>query len=68
MKDAINLWDRLVAVLRHDPKDQASIAKDIGISLTAYKCFIHGQRASHFKTLAKIEMYVFKKEKELNGI
>jgi DNA-binding XRE family transcriptional regulator len=62
------LWDRLVSVLRQDPKTQADMAKEIDISLTAYKCFINGQRDSSFKTLSKIEKYVIKREKELNGM
>ena len=62
------LWDRLVAVLKQDPKDQISIAKEMDISLTAYKGFINGLRTSNFKTLSKIENYVIRREKELNGM
>lgn len=68
MKEPMGLWDRLMVVLKQDPKGQIDISKDIGISRTAYVCFINGQRASNFKTLAKIEMYVIKREKELNGM
>lgn len=65
--NAEGLWDRLVVVLKQDPKDQISTAKDIGISITAYQCFINGLRTSNFKTLSKIDMYVIRREKELSG-
>ena len=62
------LWDRLIVVLKQDPKTQVEMAKEIGISLSAYQYFINGLRVSNIKTLSKIEKYVVRREKELNGL
>lgn len=60
------LWHRLMIVLKADQVDQASSALRIGISLTALKTFLCGDRAPQIKTMGKIEAYVFKREKELS--
>ena len=58
-----SLWDRLKAVIKRDKGSLESVAKGIGISITALRTFMTGARLPQTKTIARIEEYLQLKER-----